>query len=333
MDSGSLSPQSDGVPAIILSSIAYGSVSTLFTMSFLSLCRQLRLKRHWSHITFLIIIAAVFTLSTVFMVAAILLFRMTVAPIPSNGDLIDNMDVLFDIGNVSYVFGNWLMDGLLVWRCIRISNTFDGRVVKWIMLCKIVLLCMASIAFGSIFIAGTWTSIPGTWTFVAGTWTFTAGASAWNVAFICVSFTLNIIATGFAVFRLFLFRHRLVQVLGKGHGSLYSRVGIILAESAALYSLFVIMYIVAYVSDSALSGVFLQMLPQIQAISSLLIVMRIMSGRELTRAGADSERDAGTIVFRPCLGEGSAHSMANVPPSAHSLGGFVLAHDVFTSKD
>jgi len=153
------------------------------------------------------------------------------------------------------------------------------------------------------------------------------------VAFICVSFALNVIATGIAVFRLLLFRRRLVQALGKEHGSLYSRLGIILVESAALYSLFLVLFLVPYASDCALYTLFLQMLPQVQAISSLLIVMRIMRRRELTRAGADSERDAGTVVLRPRLGEGSAPSQANAPAPAHSPVEVGFAHDVVVSKD
>jgi len=205
------------------------------------------------------------------------------------------------------------MDGLMVWRCIRISNTFDHRLVRWIVICTVVPLCIVSIVLGSIFIAG---------------------QAFWDIAFICVSFALNVVATGFAVFRLFLFRHHLVQVLGKGHGSLYRRIGIILVESAALYSLFIILLLVPYASNTVIYAVFSQMLPQIQAISSLLIIMRVMRKREHTRAGADSEKDAGTIIFRPRLGEGSAPSESTVSAPTHNAVEVVLTHDVhFTDKD
>jgi len=86
-----------------------------------------------------------------------------------------------------------------------------------------------------------------------------------------MSLTLNILITVLIVLRLLVYRHRIVQALGKGQGSQYTSLAAMIIESAAIYSTFALLFIVPFALSSQLAQLFLQGLSLVQVCYSLLL--------------------------------------------------------------
>lgn len=85
-----------------------------------------------------------------------------------------------------------------------------------------------------------------------------------------MSLTLNILITVLIVLRLLVYRHRIVQALGKGQGSQYTSLAAMIVESAAIYSTFALLFIVPFALNSQIAQLFLQGLSLIQVCHSVL---------------------------------------------------------------
>ncbi|KAH9949689.1 hypothetical protein B0H21DRAFT_726888 [Amylocystis lapponica] len=281
------------IPGIIIGTIAYTITSTLSLFCACILGRQIIQKNYRMHLPFLVIVCFVFTVSTVFMVMFGMAFNIEanyafaqaypsvglgVYPVPPLN--LNRINTLSRIGNVGYLLGNWLMDGLVAWRCITICKRCENRIIRIAIYCTLSLLCLASIGLGAL---------------ILGPF---GGFLMWGTL-LAVSLLLNIVATVVIVSHLLFYRRRIVQVFGKNYGSHYTRAILILVESASLYSAFVIMYISAvYAGGASLSTAFAQVLPHVQAIASLLIILRVMYGREHTEATGEHATAGSALVFR-----------------------------------
>ncbi|KAK7472489.1 hypothetical protein VKT23_000604 [Stygiomarasmius scandens] len=90
---------------------------------------------------------------------------------------------------------------------------------------------------------------------------------------------LNVILTIFIVGRLLYARYRIKSSLGSRYGQNYLSVASMLVESAALYSIWALVFLITYARGSAAQNILLPPLGQIQAIAPLLILTRVISGR------------------------------------------------------
>lgn len=96
-----------------------------------------------------------------------------------------------------------------------------------------------------------------------------AGSSVFSyvtltLAYYIMSVSLNVIVTISIAALLLLFRRRMSQALGPGHKSSYASMAAMLVESAALYSVFGILFMVPFGLNYPLRNVFFQCVNQIQ---------------------------------------------------------------------
>ncbi|KAF8553472.1 hypothetical protein OG21DRAFT_1414235 [Imleria badia] len=163
--------------------------------------------------------------------------------------------------DILVVCANWMMESLLVWRCYVLCSTGERM---W-SLAVILPLCLliGVFATGSLFIHFNLHGAPPT------TYALAYGVS---------SLVLNITATGFIAGRLFVYRHHVVSQLGRGYGQHYVTIAAVMIESAALYTGFLVVVIVAYAVGSPAANTLQQVIEPVQAISSLLIILRVANG-------------------------------------------------------
>lgn len=115
----------------------------------------------------------------------------------------------------------------------------------------------------------------------ANLWTKTTlnfGIPYWSI-----SAGLNILVTSLIVARLFAIRRRTKAVLSASHSKTYTSIAAMLVESAALYSVTALIFIVTYARNSNVQNLILPLLGQVQAISPLLIMWRVARGQAISR--------------------------------------------------
>lgn len=103
----------------------------------------------------------------------------------------------------------------------------------------------------------------------------------------------NIAANGLIVGRLLYLRARVVSVLGKEFGRLYTGLAAMLMESSALYSAVLILGYLLLPGGKWAANVFSPLVAQVQVIAAELIILRFALGRSLLRKD---------VVFRDCDG-------------------------------
>jgi len=120
----------------------------------------------------------------------------------------------------------------------------------------------------------------------ANLWTKTTvnfGIPYWSI-----STSLNIIVTLLIVGRLMFIRQRTRAVLSTNHSRTYTSIAAMLVESAALYSITALLFIITYARNSNLQNLLLPVLGQVQAISPLLIMWRVARGQAISRETINS---------------------------------------------
>jgi len=82
--------------------------------------------------------------------------------------------------------------------------------------------------------------------------------------YLCVDLAINIFISLLTVLRLLLHRRRISNVLGPGHGAIYVSVAAIIVESASVYSICSLLYLIPYALNSPISYAFMQILGEAQ---------------------------------------------------------------------
>ncbi|KAG6380479.1 hypothetical protein JVT61DRAFT_8632 [Boletus reticuloceps] len=176
-----------------------------------------------------------------------------------------------EVGNVSYVLGNWLADSMLVWRCIIIYKNF-GALSGRIVLALTCLTQLASYVMGTFFLLQL--SSP-----QSSPYSYAGSSINWTVPYLCVSLTINIALTTLITIRLLLYRRTMVQLLGPGHATECTTVVAMLVESAAVYTTFVLLFFIPYLMQNPISYTFVQVAGEAQLIAPLLIIYREAQGK------------------------------------------------------
>jgi len=176
-----------------------------------------------------------------------------------------------EIGNVSYVLANWFTDSMLVWRCVIIYRDFgvlSGRIV----LTVTGLMQLASYVLGVFFLLQL--SSPS-----SSPYTNVGQSINWTGPYLCLSLAINIVLTFLIVIRLLLYRRTMVQLLGPGHATECTTVVATLIESAAVYTTFVLLFLIPFAMQSPISYTFVQVMGEAQLIAPLLIIYREALGK------------------------------------------------------
>jgi len=255
----------------LLSNTFYGIELTLSAICFKFLVRRINRQNYRCSCCLLAFVTVIFLLGTIFMAGNSEFtqlsfiedrnfpggpgaFEVAMFAIPAG-----------EVGMAAMVVGNWLMDLLLVWRCMVIYTGFRS-VSTWIVMLLPCLLFLASVALGILFLLETANSSP-------------FGPVSFSIAYFSTTLALNIIVTIFIVARLLTCRWRFARTLGAEHVSYYSNLAAILVESASLYSVFLLPFVVTLVLEHPIAQILVQTVGQVQTVSSLLIIFRVATGR------------------------------------------------------
>ncbi|KIK65899.1 hypothetical protein GYMLUDRAFT_951611 [Collybiopsis luxurians FD-317 M1] len=259
-----------------LGAIAYGVECVLYLMA----CQMLWLhrRRHSQsprrNIFLICYISVIFVLSTLY-VAGLLEFTQLSFIDGRNiqGGPNGFEEVMFSLpidmlANVIMVLNAWLCDVINVWRCFVIYQ--GGSVPAWAVNIVPILLYLASIAFGILFLKQVGTPAQSPWL---------ASGINFTIPYYALSLALNILVTLLIVFRLLLHRHRITRAMGSSHGSQYTSLVAIVVESAAIYSSFALAFLIPFGLNSPVAQLFLQALSLIQGATTFLIIFRIAQGK------------------------------------------------------
>ncbi|KAL1748534.1 hypothetical protein HDZ31DRAFT_6941, partial [Schizophyllum fasciatum] len=201
------------------------------------------------------------------------------------------------LGNASYVVANFLANALLLYRCF----------VVWAKRWWIILLP------GCVYLASTTMSI------LLLYQTSQPTQSLWlniniGLVYFSLSLAVNLLLTLLIVGRLLAMRKRVQKMPGAQNAHTYTSVAALIIESAAPYALTNLVFTVAYGLGSPGANVLLPILPHIMCTSSMLIILRVASGRAWTAQTSDlalNER-GNTSAYLSSKGRSSTVVMSSI---------------------
>lgn len=163
----------------------------------------------------------------------------------------------------------FLSDLLVLWRCWVIWSA-SGRVVAYAVTFFPALCILASFAMGTL------------WTLQSsqpGLSLYSKLPMAYGTSYYIVSLSVNIILTILITIRLLLHRRTVTASLSDDHAKQYLSLAAIMIESAALYSVFALIFIITYAINNPLNQIFLGVASSAQQIAGYLIIYRLAEGR------------------------------------------------------
>ncbi|EED84215.1 predicted protein [Postia placenta Mad-698-R] len=171
------------------------------------------------------------------------------------------------MGSAAGVVLNLFADGLMIYRCFVIYNSFA----------IVIFPCFLYISTFALGIATLYMSGKPSGDFFAGQ------AADVALAYNCGTIGINVIVTCLICGRIFYFARRARRELDYAAAEPYMNALAIVIESALPFSVFGIMFLVTYGMNNGLEMTFMSFYVLFTAISPQLIVMRVIAGRAWTR--------------------------------------------------
>ncbi|KAF7326440.1 hypothetical protein MSAN_02512800 [Mycena sanguinolenta] len=148
-----------------------------------------------------------------------------------------------------------------------------------------------------------------------------------QLSFLVLSCTYNLLFTILVTIRLLAVRNRITALLGPEHAVTYTSITATLVESASLYFIFDVIFVVTFATHSNVENLILLENCLIQGIAQLLIIKRVAKGREYDTTMATHVASTGIAFNRH--GPGGATTTINieedgaiaVPMTARKLSG------------
>ncbi|KAK2461395.1 hypothetical protein APHAL10511_005858 [Amanita phalloides] len=163
----------------------------------------------------------------------------------------------------------FLSDLLVLWRCWVIWN-ISGRRVAYAVIAFPTIVLLSSFALGTIWILQS--SQP-------GLSLYSSAPIAFGTAYYVTSLSVNILVTLLITLRLLLHRQAVLESLPPEHADHYISVATIVVESAALYSVFALAFIISYAINNPINQIFMSLGSSCQQIAGYLIIIRMAKGR------------------------------------------------------
>ncbi|VDB94881.1 unnamed protein product [Peniophora sp. CBMAI 1063] len=166
----------------------------------------------------------------------------------------------------------FMCDVLVLWRCWVIWQApWQSRRVAYLVASVPLVLLLASFATGILWaLSSSRTASPST--------LYPALPKAYGIAYTSTSFSINILLTLLITGRLLQYRANIMSSLPAAYAKHYLSLATALVESAALYSVFAVAFLVSYAVDSGLDQVFLAVAQAAQQVSAYMIVYRLANG-------------------------------------------------------
>ncbi|KAH7918949.1 hypothetical protein BV22DRAFT_1134217 [Leucogyrophana mollusca] len=176
------------------------------------------------------------------------------------------------VSNVAFVLANWCTDSLMLWRCAVVYSDSG------------ILARLAAVGgAGLVFLTSAALSI--LWLFqvsspLSSPTRNTAMGVNYTAPFFGVALAVNLVITVMIALRLLYQRRRFARLYGpSAQGLPYTSIVAMTVESASLYSVFSLLFIIPFAVNSSLQNATLQFLGEIEIVASLLIIYRVLQGR------------------------------------------------------
>ncbi|KAF8809157.1 hypothetical protein BYT27DRAFT_7094948 [Phlegmacium glaucopus] len=270
---------------MILAAMAYGIV---LAISILSLNQLIRTTTKYNYIQrrfFIVYVTLMFILGTLFIAAIARVTQLGYIDyrLFPGGPAAFQEQMFFipvnQIATVSYVVGNWLADGMVIYRYMIIYKS-SCQLPFCVVMTIPVLAYMASVSLSIVWFIQV--SSPG-----SSPWSSSSTIN-FTVPYFWMSLSFNISMTIAICARLFYFRCRISRILGSNYGMEYTSVAAIIVESSFLCSVFTLLFLIPFALNHPIQNVFIQLIGEVQIIAPLLITYRVANGAAwVSRTSAD----------------------------------------------
>ncbi|TBU58182.1 hypothetical protein BD310DRAFT_851854 [Dichomitus squalens] len=186
------------------------------------------------------------------------------------------INVIFD---ATLFIGTFLCDLLVLWRC-HIIWAASGRGLAYAVISLPAIILVASFVLGTL------------WTLQAshpGLSLYSKEPLAFGTAYFTLSLSVNIILTALILVRLLMYRRTHLAHLPPGHAKHYLSLANLIVESAALYSVFAIMFLVSYALNKPINQIWLGTAQSAQQVASYLIIYRVINGTAWTKEAMETQ--------------------------------------------
>ncbi|KAK7012271.1 hypothetical protein R3P38DRAFT_3020413 [Favolaschia claudopus] len=195
----------------------------------------------------------------------------------------------------------FLSDLLVLWRCWVIWAASGQRKLAWAVITVPVTLLLASFALGTL------------WTLESSQphlSLYSALPMAYGTAYYAISLSSNIILTLLIIGRLVAYRRTLLESLPADLATHYISLATVVIESAALYSVFALLFLVTYAIDNPTNQIWLGVASGCQQIANLLIIYRLAQGNAWKSDTLATKTNP--IHFRSTINNGTLTTNTNI---------------------
>jgi len=186
------------------------------------------------------------------------------------------------MGFVAFNLAVWLQDGYLLYRFLVIWDW------NWLMFIIPAILYLTSVGLSIVTMFMFANPNVNLWEDQGGLAIFTP--------FWAISIILNVSLTGLITARLLYLRSTVRKVLGIAHSNMYTSISALLIESAALYTVFALAYVITFALKNAAQNIVIPILTLLSSIAPMLITYRVANGRAWTSQTINLSTD---IMFEP----------------------------------
>ncbi|KAJ6593301.1 hypothetical protein B0H19DRAFT_1055905 [Mycena capillaripes] len=163
----------------------------------------------------------------------------------------------------------FLSDLVVLWRCWVIWTASGQTRLACVAVTFPIILLVASFVMGTL------------WTLESSQPTLSLYSKlpqAYGTAYYTISLSANIIMSLLIIGRLISYRRTLLQSLPAELANHYISLATVIIESAALYSIFAVLFLVTYAIDNPTNQIWLAVASACQQIANLLIIYRLAEG-------------------------------------------------------
>lgn len=274
----------------IVTSVFYGVALTLTSMCVRSLWNRIRSRGsgYKRDIFFLCYVIFVFACASVYQVANAQITQLGFINrrnYPGGPAAFEESNASIPI-NLTFVLMDWCADLLMIWRCIVVYRDTRFRVI---------ITLFGVLIFVASFVTGLfWLIIISMPERASDAW------MSYSLLFpyLSVSLASTMFISGLTVLRFLDHRRRVSNVLGQALGSVYTNFVTMVIESAAIYSLCSLLYIIPYATGSPLANAFMQILGMAQGTAPLLIIYRVSEGKAWTNTRSRNTLTSASLRMR-----------------------------------
>ncbi|KLO15960.1 hypothetical protein SCHPADRAFT_236981 [Schizopora paradoxa] len=177
------------------------------------------------------------------------------------------------LGLAALIFGNFVADGVLLYRMFIIWNR------STLVMAFPLAAYLASTALSVLAVFQAAKPNSGKWSHAS---------VLYELPFWVLTTSLNVIITIALAYRLMKMRLAVIGILGADHAKIYTSVTSCIVESGAIYAAIGVACIVAFLTKSNLLNIVEPVLAQVLCICPELIILRVARGRAWTRSMAET---------------------------------------------